>query len=118
MPFECCPQQQAHYFQHPYQRAQPSYCCYQGYFGICKKLFESAFKLTIGTKWNKYGGGITVQIRSLLILVVCIFVIDIKKSRELSVSRKDFNLRFPQGDIGIQLFDLYSAQETLQKCAG
>jgi hypothetical protein len=83
-----------------------------------KKLFESAFKLTIGTKWNKYGGGITAQIRSFLILVVCIFVIDIKKCRDLSVSRKDFNLRFPQGDIGIQLFDLYSAQETLQKCAG
>jgi hypothetical protein len=27
-------------------------------------------------------------------------------------------LRFPQGDVGIQLFDLYSAQETLQKCVG
>jgi len=26
------------------------------------------------------------------------------------------NLRFPQGDIGIQLSDLYSAQEILQKC--
>lgn len=126
MPFEYCPQQQAHYFQHPYRRAQPSYCCYQGYFDICKKLFELALKLTIGTKWHKYEGGITVQIRSFLILVVCIFVIEIKKkSRELetckttiSISRKGFNLRFPQGDIGIQLFDLYSAQETLQKCAG
>ena len=96
MPFEYCPQQQAHYFQHPYRRAQPSYCCYQGYFDICKKLFELALKLTIGTKWHKYEGGITVQIRSFLILVVCIFVIKIKKKQRTRDVQNN-NFRFKKG---------------------
>jgi hypothetical protein len=106
MPFEYCPQQQAHYFQHPYRRAQPSYCCYQGYFDICKKFFELALKLTIGTTWHKYEGGITVRIRSFLILVVCIFVIEIKKKekREREKQRiRDMQLNNFHFKKGLQL---------------
>ena len=41
-----------------------------------------------------------------------------KRHAQQQIFLKDgLNLRFPQGDIGIQLLDLYSAQEKLQKCA-